>query len=149
MRTAAARRSLAITVTAAVIIIVCVMLLLEVGLHTVFYLENGYLLFAGQSNFKIKYVKPVRDRRQYSLQEGAVVDQYTINSRGFRGPVRNPDDDRPAICVLGDSVPFGAGVGDDSTFSVRLQEKLDRQGYRYFVLNAGVPSYNLRQSLDR
>jgi hypothetical protein len=44
---------------------------------------------------------------------------------------------------------FGWGVRDGETSPALLQQDLDNNGYHYFVLNAGVPSYNLRQSLDR
>ncbi len=132
-----------------VVVTIATLLLLEIALQTFFYIRNGYWLFGGHNSFSVKYVKPVGDRRQYSLKEGAVVDRDTINSEGFRGPAMNGHDHRPVICILGDSVPFGVGVRGSETFPARLQEDLDHNGYRYFVLNAGVPSYNLRQSLDR
>jgi hypothetical protein len=40
-------------------------------------------------------------------------------------------------------------VKDDQTFPFHLQEELDSRNVAYRVLNAGVPGYNLRQSLDR
>ena len=132
-----------------VVLTIVTLLLLEIALQTFFYISNGYWLFSGHNNFSVKYVKPVGDRRQYSLKEGAVVGQDTINSKGFRGPEMSEHDHRPVICILGDSVPFGFGVRGSETFPAHLQEDLDQNGYRYFVLNAGVPSYNLRQSLDR
>jgi hypothetical protein len=50
---------------------------------------------------------------------------------------------------VGDSAPFGAGVADHQTFPAHLQRILDESGYQYRVLNGGVPSYNLRQAIDR
>ena len=122
--------------------------LLEVVLHAHFHSVNGYWLFLGRKAYQVPYTKPVADRRQYSLREGVSDGTQSINTKGFRGPLL-ADDDSPVICVLGDSVPFGAGVRDNETFPVHLQSMLDQRGYRYRVLNAGVPSYNLRQSIDR
>ena len=93
-----------------VVVTIATLLLLEIALQTFFYIRNGYWLFGGHNSFSVKYVKPVGDRRQYSLKEGAVVDRDTINSEGFRGPAMNGHDHRPVICILGDSVPFGVGV---------------------------------------
>jgi len=125
------------------------LLLMEIALQTLFYFKNGYWLFTGQNRISVDYVKSVADRRQYSLKDGVFTDRYTINSRGFRGPEMSAHDSRPVICILGDSTMFGWGVRDDETFPAFLQQDLNDNGYRYFVLNAGVPSYNLRQSLDR
>jgi lysophospholipase L1-like esterase len=123
--------------------------LLESLLHVYFFATNGYWLFLGRDNFKASYVKLVADRRQYSLRENARDGTVSVNSEGFRGRPFHPDDRRPVLCVIGDSVPFGAGVNDDETFPVHLQRALNERGFAYRVLNAGVPSYNLRQSLDR
>jgi len=53
------------------------------------------------------------------------------------------------VAATGDSVPFGAGVSDDETYPALLERVLVSAGRDIRVLNAGVPSYNLRQSLDR
>jgi lysophospholipase L1-like esterase len=141
--------ALAIPVLAVLVLSVVGLLLLEILLQAIFYFKNGYWLFTGQNTISVDYVKSVADRRQYSLKDGVFTDRYTINSSGFRGPKKSEHDNRPVICILGDSVMFGWGVRDDETFPALLQQDLDDNGYHYFVLNAGVPSYNLRQSLDR
>ena len=121
---------------------------LEVALHIHYYFSTRQWLFRDNSNFKVPYVKAVGDRRQYALRENFKDDMQSINALGFRGAIP-PHNEDPLICVLGDSVPYGAGVKDDETFPHHLQALLDKSGYRARVLNAGVPSYNLRQSLDR
>jgi len=46
--------------------------------------------------------------------------------------------------MLGDSVPFGAGVEDDQTYPYYLAKKTSLK-----VINGGVPSYSLRQAFKR
>ena len=121
--------------------------LAEVGLHLHYYYRNGYWLFLGNKNFAVPYVSQVSDRRGYSLKKGFSDGVHTINQEGFRG--NHVDHNKPAICVIGDSVPYGAGVADRGTFSMHLQQMMEAEALPYSVLNGGVPSYNLRQSIDR
>jgi lysophospholipase L1-like esterase len=75
----------------------------------------------------------------------------TINELGLRG--RTPAIPKPAntfrILAVGDSTTFGWGVGDDETYTDRLQRQLvqtwaNRQPE---VINGGVSSYDLRQTV--
>ena len=122
---------------------------LEISLHVFHKLRAGYWLPAGVQNFRVSYAAPVPDRRQYALLAGYEDDLYTINSDGFREPGVPDSFDDPLICVIGDSVPFGIGVRDTETFPFHLERALADLGVGAQVLNGGVPSYNLRQSLDR
>lgn len=45
---------------------------------------------------------------------------------------------RPVIAVLGDSLSAGFGVEPGKSFPDFLQRALDRRGYRYRVVNAGI-----------
>jgi lysophospholipase L1-like esterase len=65
------------------------------------------------------------------------------NSLGLRSPEPGSDS-KDRILVLGDSTPFGDGVGDDETFAARLAVLTQRE-----VQNAGVPGYTCPQSLHR
>lgn len=53
------------------------------------------------------------------------------------------------VLVLGDSVPFGWGVGEDDPFPRRLEVLLQREpradGRRYEVVNAGSPGWGLAE----
>ena len=70
-----------------------------------------------------------------------------VNAHGMRGV--DVIDEKPAgtyrILMLGDSFTMGKGVGDDETFSVRLQKALNGGGRTcgrtIEVLNGGVDSY--------
>lgn len=52
-------------------------------------------------------------------------------------PSPPPEDTRPVIVVLGDSLAEGLGVGAGRSFPDVLQRKLDRDGYKYRVVNLG------------
>lgn len=45
---------------------------------------------------------------------------------------------RPRIVLLGDSLTAGLGLDPDESYPALLQARLDREGYRYEVVNAGV-----------
>lgn len=49
-----------------------------------------------------------------------------------------PEDDRPAILFLGNSLTAGLGVDPVEAFPARIQTKLDSAGLAYRVINAGV-----------
>ena len=45
---------------------------------------------------------------------------------------------RPRIVVLGDSLTAGLGLARDAVLSALLQQKIDDDGYKFEVVNAGV-----------
>jgi acyl-CoA thioesterase-1 len=51
---------------------------------------------------------------------------------------RQPADSRPVIVALGDSITAGFGLKADDAYPAVLQRRLDAEGYRYRVVNAGV-----------
>jgi len=53
-------------------------------------------------------------------------------------PPSRTDDDRPKIVVLGDSLTAGLGLLETQSYPHLLQEKIDRDGFHYEVINAGV-----------
>ncbi len=46
--------------------------------------------------------------------------------------------EKPRIVAFGDSLTSGLGVPADEAYPAQLQRRLDREGYRYRVINAGV-----------
>lgn len=48
------------------------------------------------------------------------------------------EDERPKIVVLGDSLTAGLGLLETQSYPHLLQEKVDRDGFKYEVVNAGV-----------
>lgn len=53
------------------------------------------------------------------------------------GPVHSPSD-RPLIVAFGDSLTAGLGVAEEDSYPSQLQRRLDREGFQYRVINAGV-----------
>ncbi len=89
--------------------------------------------------------KSVADRLP-RFKPGCRIPGLNINRLGFRGP--EPPADLGAVrrvMVLGESVAFGWGASsDDTTFAGVLQDLL---GPSYCVLNAGIPSRTLGQTI--
>lgn len=74
------------------------------------------------------------------LNNGLLSPPATINRLGLRGP--EPPLGKRTILVVGDSFTFGAGVGDQDTFSAQLEAAL---GKGVSVVNAGQPGYGVFQ----
>lgn len=139
-------------IIAIVIGIVFSVLLLEAGLQ-IYYRLTVHSWLWSYNAFHVTFIDEVPDRRQYALRKGFSDSRLktTINSHGMRAPVDMPDPDRtaPVIVTLGDSKAFGSGVGDRESYAYVLNTILVSEGSPLQVVNAGVPSYNTRQSLDR
>ena len=63
-------------------------------------------------------------------------------------PTRAPDS-RPALVCFGDSLTAGLGVDPGKTYPDRLQQELDRRGYRYRVVNLGESGDTTQDGLER
>jgi lysophospholipase L1-like esterase len=71
-----------------------------------------------------------------------------INALGFRGAeIESPKPEgRFRIVVMGDSVTFGNGVGDEQTYPAQLARKLgEASSHTVEVINAGIPGYDTWQ----
>jgi hypothetical protein len=74
----------------------------------------------------------------------------STNELGLRsGPVRPKRENEFRILSLGESTTFGAYVGDDATYSAKLEHILNQTRHtdRFTVINAGVSGYTSFQSL--
>lgn len=58
-------------------------------------------------------------------------------------------DMRPVLVAFGDSLTAGAGVDPEDAYPAKLQERIDRNGYSYRVVNAGVSGETSSQGLNR
>ena len=56
---------------------------------------------------------------------------------------------RPRIVVLGDSLASGRGIGTANAFPAVLQEKLDQEGLRFEMVNAGISGDTSARALRR
>jgi hypothetical protein len=80
--------------------------------------------------------------RAYIKKESRLQYSYSIDSYGFRTTVPTVDS-REQVLIVGDSVPFGVGVADESTAASHLQRLV---GKRYRIINASVGGYNGQQA---
>jgi hypothetical protein len=81
---------------------------------------------------------------RHTSQDGTRVDQFRVNSMGFRGE----EPDIPAaegtyrILVLGDDSVCGTAVGEEETIAARLKQFLVQQTQAQIeVINGGIPGY--------
>jgi acyl-CoA thioesterase I len=58
-------------------------------------------------------------------------------------------EERPVIAAFGDSLTAGAGVYPERNYPSKLQEKIDKSGYYYTVVNAGISGETSSQGLER
>jgi lysophospholipase L1-like esterase len=123
------------------------LLLAEGFLQLSYRIQHGRWVVQQNAGFRVHFTTPVEDDRRYTLRPGYTSEGLRINDLGFRGtPI--PADAR-VVAVVGDSVPFGSETADDETYPHYLESELKRRGLPHRVLNAAVPSYNLRQSFDQ
>lgn len=62
---------------------------------------------------------------------------------------QSPDDGRPKVVVLGDSLTAGLGLALDDAYPTLLQQKIDAEGLTYQVVNAGVSGDTSAGGLSR
>jgi acyl-CoA thioesterase-1 len=60
-----------------------------------------------------------------------------------------PQPARPQIVALGDSLTSGFGIGAADAYPAVLQQRLEENGYRYEVVNAGVSGDTTSRALRR
>lgn len=90
---------------------------------------------------------------QYRLVPNADAVYYGasvhVNSHGYRGdPLPDATSETELrLVVMGDSMTFGNGTGDDDPYPARLESWLNEraEGWGSRVANLGVPSYNAEQ----
>lgn len=80
------------------------------------------------------------DANEYGTDNGNMI------AKTGPDPLR---DDRPSIVAFGDSLTEGAGVSPSSNYPAKLQERLDREGYSYRVVNEGTSGETSAQGLSR
>jgi acyl-CoA thioesterase I len=58
-------------------------------------------------------------------------------------------DHRPVIVAFGDSLTAGYGADPGDSYPDFLQKELDKNGYRYHVVNAGISGDTTKDGIDR
>lgn len=74
-----------------------------------------------------------------------------ISSSGFRidSGMKNITNKKESIVILGDSNAFGFGLNGYETLAAQLSTSLKKYGISLGVLNAGVPGYDILQTIIR
>jgi hypothetical protein len=124
---------------------------LEAGLQVYFRVTSGHWIIQ-QTPYKVDHIIPQDDKRAYSYRPNFrdPAQGLTIDHFGFRVSHSLPAvaEGSKIIAALGDSVPFGHGLRDDETYPFYLAKLLIEKGSPLGVVNAGVQSYNLQQSIE-
>jgi hypothetical protein len=122
----------------------------EAALQVVYRVANGSWLI-GRQPYKVEHIIPQEDERGYSYKPNFRDERegVSINRFGFRmsPSVPEPEPGSDVIVSLGDSVPYGHGLKDEETYPFELGELMKQAGSPLAVINAGVQSYNLQQSI--
>jgi len=118
------------------------------------YKYNSKLWLWESEAFKVPFVEKVGTRREYRLRPNFQNEKLgiKIDPQGFRslGLIKNGlTKNSPAIIFLGDSVPYGFNVKDNESYPAQFANLTNKKGKKYNVINAGVPSYTIWQSIDR
>ncbi|HVP46660.1 MAG TPA: arylesterase [Bryobacteraceae bacterium] len=64
-------------------------------------------------------------------------------------PAARKPDPRPAVVAFGDSLSAGFGADPGKSYPDFLQKEIDRRGYRYHVINAGISGDTTTDGLER
>lgn len=125
----------------------------ELILQIAYRLQNNRWVWDTDQTFQFDYIIPTDDGRKYTLKPFFYdkVQNMPINQWGERITPQNesPEYLENTIVCMGDSVPFGFGAPHWDTYPYYLSSILQGQGYPYYVINSGVPSYNARQSFEK
>ena len=87
------------------------------------------------------------------LAGGSALSLHPVEAAQHRGSTAQQAatnaGERPLLVCFGDSLTAGAGVDPDQAYPAYLQQLLDREGYGYKVVNAGVSGNTTKDGLDR
>lgn len=79
----------------------------------------------------------------------STAEKQALNSNERRQPPASSVSDRPKIIAFGDSLTAGFGLTEKESYPYLLQEKLNADGYKYEVVNAGVSGETSLGGLER
>ncbi len=71
------------------------------------------------------------------------------NATSNEGASTQKDDPRPVLVCFGDSLTAGYGTDPGQSYPDALQRDLDKQGYHYRVVNAGISGNTTKDGVDR
>lgn len=116
---------------------VCVMVVLLFYIHFI-YGKTAWQDPNTEFNMDLGWT-PIANRNTIAFGDKVL----SSNSMGFRSD--EVDNSKDHILILGDSVAWGYGVGDNETISYYLQRYLDEDYNNFQVLNLGVSGFGIDQ----
>lgn len=127
------------------------LILIEISLQVVIRIRDGRWLYQSLAGSRVPYVDLVDDSRVYTLKPGfsSKSGGIKVNKRGFREVPCHIDNAAFLVVNAGDSIPFGVAVKNNKTYPYFLAKLFKNKGFSINVINAGIPSYNLKQSFAR
>lgn len=87
------------------------------------------------------------DRSSVNGQSDRIAPRSADRPSAFSAPARAGS--RPRIVVLGDSLTAGLGIDQAEAYPALLQQRLDRAGLKYEIVNAGVSGDTAAGGLSR
>lgn len=140
-------------------------LTVELMSQVAYRIEYGYWLFKKMERiteaFNIRdFNQRVNDERTFTLRPNYKNNDYGksennkgfplyIDEYGFRGGTHKTNKKCLSIIFLGDSVPFGWGVGNLASIPSKFFNHLAAKNDPRCVINAAAPSYSLFQAIAR
>jgi hypothetical protein len=145
-------------------------LAIEVVSQILFFVHKGYFLFQRRPSevFNVRDFSVVtNDARGFTAIPNYINPNYeswvswfdsfrfrdwflSFDSFGFRrGKQTASSSSQSNVVFIGDSVPFGWGVSDNSSLPSQFFEQLQKNSLSYGVVNAALPSYALAQAVAR
>lgn len=79
----------------------------------------------------------------------STAEKQALNANERRQPPAALSSDRPKIIAFGDSLTAGFGLTEKESYPYLLQERLNADGYKYEVVNAGVSGETSLGGLER
>jgi acyl-CoA thioesterase I len=92
----------------------------------------------------IVMLAPLAGCRQQEAQSRPAAAAVTPAAAAAAAP-----DNRPVVVCFGDSLTAGFGLDTGKSYPDLLQKELDRDGYRYRIVNLGVSGDTTQDGLDR
>ncbi|MBX9604533.1 MAG: arylesterase [Bryobacteraceae bacterium] len=89
------------------------------------------------------------NRPEAAPAESAAPPAQALNPGGDAAAAAGRNDGRPALVAFGDSLTAGYGVDAGLSYPDFLQKKLDREGIRWRVVNAGISGETTAGGLNR
>ncbi|MBW3020799.1 hypothetical protein KY334_05865, partial [Candidatus Woesearchaeota archaeon] len=124
-------------------ILIITIIIVEIIALSIEQLDNSNITLLLQKS-DISYHKSSKNPvLSYEIKSNYYVNGDKVtNNFGFRDIDRELKTSKFRICVIGDSITFGAGLQAQDAYPSLIEQKLNSKGYDVEVWNMGVHAYN-------